>query len=478
MTDAVHAAGGRIALQILHAGRYAKIDGAVGPSTIASPINPNAPRRMSEADILRTIADYAATAALAREAGYDGVEIMGERGLSHQRVHRAAHQRPHRCLGRQPREPAAAGQRRSWPRCARGWGATSSSSSACPRSIWCRAASPPRRSRPRRRAVEAAGADIINQGIGWHEARVPTIAQKVPRAAWAFAARRLKEAVQHPRHRLQPHQHARGGGGDPGARRRRSRVDGAADAGRPRVRQQGARGPRRRDQRVHRLQPGVPRPHLLQAGGDLPGQSRRPAARSSSTCPRPPGAKRIAVVGAGPAGLACAVTAAERGHAVTLYEAQARIGGQLNLARNVPGKEEFDETLRYYRPPHRAARRRSATRGAARAPTRWRRRASMRSWWRPASSPRVPAIPGIDHAKLRELRRHPQRHAHGGPHASPSWAPAASASTSPSSSPRRRRRWRRRRSTSRPSGASMPRSPAGAGSRNGGHGRGARSARW
>ena len=80
VTDAVHAAGGRIALQILHAGRYARIPGAVGPSTIASPINSNAPRRMSEADILRTIEDYAATAALAREAGYDGVEIMGSEG--------------------------------------------------------------------------------------------------------------------------------------------------------------------------------------------------------------------------------------------------------------------------------------------------------------------------------------------------------------------------------------------------------------
>ena len=80
VTDAVHAAGGRIALQILHAGRYARIPEAVGPSTIASPINSNAPRRMSEADILRTIEDYAATAVLAREAGYDGVEIMGSEG--------------------------------------------------------------------------------------------------------------------------------------------------------------------------------------------------------------------------------------------------------------------------------------------------------------------------------------------------------------------------------------------------------------
>ena len=131
----------------------------------------------------------------------------------------------------------------------------------------------PRRSSPRRRAVEAAGADIINQGIGWHEARVPTIAQKVPRAAWAFAARRLKDAVRIPviaSNRINTPERGRG---DPGARRRRPRVDGAADAGRPRVRQQGARGPRRRDQRVHRLQPGLPRSDLLQARGDLPGQS-------------------------------------------------------------------------------------------------------------------------------------------------------------------------------------------------------------
>ncbi len=111
VTDAVHAAGGRIALQILHAGRYAKIDGAVGPSTIASPINPNAPRRMSEADILRTIRGLRRDRGTGARGRLRRRRDHGLGRLSHQRVHRAAHQRPHRCLGRQPGEPAAPGQR-------------------------------------------------------------------------------------------------------------------------------------------------------------------------------------------------------------------------------------------------------------------------------------------------------------------------------------------------------------------------------
>ena len=124
ITEAVRGAGGRIALQILHAGRYAKIDGAVGPSAIASPINPRAPRPMTEADIWRTIADYATTAALARDAGYDGVEIMGQRGLSHQRVHRPAQQRPHGRTGAAASRTGCGWQWRPRKRCAPRSGAT------------------------------------------------------------------------------------------------------------------------------------------------------------------------------------------------------------------------------------------------------------------------------------------------------------------------------------------------------------------
>jgi len=197
VTDAVHAAGGRIALQILHAGRYARIPEAVGPSTRASPINSNAPRRMSEADILRTIEDYTATAMLAREAGYDGVEIMGSEGYlineftaprtndrtdawggSLENRLRLGTEILHRVRARVGRDFLVIFRVSSIDLVEGGLTSEEIAAEA--------------------RAVEAAGADIINQGIGWHEARVPTIAQKVPRAAWAFAARKLKEAVRIP----------------------------------------------------------------------------------------------------------------------------------------------------------------------------------------------------------------------------------------------------------------------------------------
>ena len=149
--------------------------------------------------------------------------------------------------------------------------------------------------------------------------------------------------------------------------------------------------------------------------------------------PPPAQAKRIAVVGAGPAGLACAVTAAERGHEVTLYEAAARIGGQLNLARNVPGKEEFDETLRYYRRAHRAELGVALRLGLEPGRSDARRRNFDEIVVATGVRPRVPDIPGIAHSQVRELRRAPERGRKPPARASPSWAPAASASTSPNS---------------------------------------------
>ena len=346
ITHAVHAAGGRIALQILHAGRYARVEGAVGPSAIASPINPRAPRPMSEADIGRTIDDYAATAALAREAGYDGVEIMGSEGyLINEFTAPRSNDRKDAWGGslenrlRLPVEIMGAVRRkvgRDFLVIFRVSSIDLVQGGLTAEEIAAEA-----------RAVEAAGADIINQGIGWHEARVPTIAQKVPRAAWAFAARRLKDAVKIPviaSNRINTPQVAEA-----------ILARGDADL-------------------VSMARPMLADPEFANKAREGRGEEINVCIACNQACldfifsgrvasclvnpkagreiefgvAQPTRAKRIAVVGAGPAGLACAVTSAERGHAVTLYEAGARIGGQLNLARNVPGKEEFDATLHYF----------------------------------------------------------------------------------------------------------------------------------
>ncbi|HJZ43114.1 MAG TPA: NADPH-dependent 2,4-dienoyl-CoA reductase [Hyphomicrobiaceae bacterium] len=346
ITDAVHAAGSRIALQILHAGRYGAHERNVGPSAIASPINPRVPRCMSEADILRTIDDYATTAALAREAGYDGVEIMGSEGY----------------LINEFTAPRTNDR-------ADAWGGSLDNRLRLPveimRAVRARTGKDflvifrvssidlveggltAEEIETQARAVEAAGADIINQGIGWHEARVPTIAQKVPRGAWAFAARRLKDAVNIPviaSNRINTPAVAEA-------------ILAAGDADLVSM----ARPMLADPEFANKARLGRPDEINVciacnQACLDFIFSKRvatclvNPKAGREIEFDGPLAArrKRIAVVGAGPAGLACAVTAAERGHAVTLYEAEDRIGGQLNLARNVPGKEEFDETLRYY----------------------------------------------------------------------------------------------------------------------------------
>jgi 2,4-dienoyl-CoA reductase (NADPH2) len=346
VTDAVHAAGGKIVLQILHAGRYAKVPGAVGPSTIASPINRNAPRPMSEADILRTIADYATTAALAREAGYDGVEIMASEGyLINEFTAPRTNDRSDAwggSLENRLRLPAEI-MRAVRTRVGRDFLVVFRVSSIdlvegglTAEEIVAQA-----------KAVETAGADIINQGIGWHEARVPTIAQKVPRAAWAFAARRLKEAVRIPviaSNRINTPDVAE-------TLLARGDAD-LVSMARPMLADPEFAN-KAREGRADEINVCIA---CNQACLDLIFSSRvatclvnpKAGREVEFDVPPPAAGKRIAVVGAGPAGLACAVTPAERGHAVTLFEAQSRIGGQLNLARNVPGKEEFDATLGYY----------------------------------------------------------------------------------------------------------------------------------
>jgi 2,4-dienoyl-CoA reductase (NADPH2) len=346
ITEAVHRAGSKIALQILHAGRYGAHERNVGPSAVPSPINPRVPRRMSEADILRTVDDYATTAALAREAGYDGVEIMGSEGYlineftaprTNDRIDDWGGSLENRL--RLPVEIMRAVRRRvgrDFLVIFRVSSIDLVEGGLTAEEIVAQA-----------RAVEAAGADIVNQGIGWHEARIPTIAQKVPRAAWAFAARRLKEAVKVPviaSNRINTPAVAEA-------------ILAAGDADLVSMARPMLADPefanKAREGRADEINVCIA---CNQACLDFIFSRRvatclvnpRAGREIEFDAPAPPRRKRIAVVGAGPAGLACAVTAAERGHAVTLYEAEGRIGGQLNLARNVPGKEEFDETLRYY----------------------------------------------------------------------------------------------------------------------------------
>ena len=347
VTDAVHAAGGKIAMQILHFGRYAYHPGLVAPSAIKAPISPMPPRALTTEEVERTVNDYAHSAAMAQKAGYDGVEIMGSEGyLINEFIASRTNQRDDE------------------------WGGAYENRMRFPVEIV-------RRTRERvgpnfiiiyrlsmldlveggstfdevvqlAQAVEAAGATIINTGIGWHEARIPTIATSVPRGAFAWVTQKMKGKVKIPlitTNRINTP--------DVGEK---ILAEGCADM-------------------VSMARPLLADPEFVNkaaAGkadeintcigcnqacldhtfsGKITSCLVNPRACHETILKIEPvtAKKRIAVVGAGPAGLAAATTAARRGHEVTLFEAGDDVGGQFNIAKQIPGKEEFYETLRYFR---------------------------------------------------------------------------------------------------------------------------------
>lgn len=346
ITQAVHAEGGRICMQILHAGRYGYHPLSVAPSPLQSPITPFKPRALGARAVDRTINDFVRCAQLAREAGYDGVEVMGSEGyLINQFI-------------------AARTNRRD-----DAWGGDAARRMRFPLEIVRRmreAVGPDfiiiyrlsmldlvEDGQPWQdivtlaKGIEGAGASLINTGIGWHEARVPTIVTSVPRAGFSWVTKKLKGEVSIPlvtTNRINMPEVAE-----------RILASGEADMvsmARPLLAdpEWAAKAKAGRSERINTCiacnQACLDHVFLNQRASCM--VNPRACYETELRIVPASSRKRMAVIGAGPAGMACAATLAERGHEVTLIERAQEIGGQFNYAKRIPGKEEFHETLRYF----------------------------------------------------------------------------------------------------------------------------------
>ncbi len=351
VTDAVHAHGAKICLQLLHAGRYSYHPLSVAPSKVKSPINPFTPRALTGFGVERTISAYANAARLARDGGYDGVEVMGSEGyLINQFLSARTNRRGDGWGGDLQKRMRFATEivRRVREACGPDFiiiYRLSMLELVPEGSAWEEIVA-------QAKAIEAAGATILNTGIGWHEARVPTIATSVPRAAFAGVTAKLRPEVKLPlvaTNRINMPDVAEsilaGGGADLISMARPLLAD-------PEWANKARTG------RADRINTCIAcnqacLDHVFEQKKASCLVNPRACAETELNYAKTAAPKRVAVVGAGPAGLACATVAAERGHRVTLFDAADEIGGQFNLAKQIPGKEEFHETLRYFR--HRIA---------------------------------------------------------------------------------------------------------------------------
>src|SRR5260221_7342673 len=392
---AVHEAGGRILLQLLHSGRYGFHANIVAPSPIKSGINPNAPREMTPAEIEQTIADFENAARRAQDAGYDGVEIMASEGyLITQFLALRTNQRRDDWGGSLENRQRFAVEivRRVRAACGPAFiidyrisaldlveGGLESNEIASVA-----------------KAVEAAGASLLNTGIGWHEARIPTIAQAVPRGAFAAAARNVKQAVRIPvvvSNRINAPETAEAilarGDADMVSLARAFLADGAF------VAKAKAGDPAGINICIACNHACLDHYFIGQPASCV--VNPRAGRETKLIFQKTKAKKRIAVVGGGPAGLSCPANAPERGHRVTLVQPGAQVGGQVSLAKRIPGKQEFGESAADY--AERLRRPRGKV-GLNKSPSNEEMRIFDATVIATGIDPRKPDIPGISHPKV------------------------------------------------------------------------------